>query len=72
MRSLEEAFADSSTRVVDYMGPIGQSCESWHPDKYAIGSIMLAPGSLLGKAMLGAYRHVWPTVRRLRGRGETA
>jgi len=66
-RSLERAFGAPAVNAIDFMGPVGQSCESWLPERYAIGKALIAPGRVVGRAMLGAYRHVWPTVKRLRG-----
>ena len=68
MRVLNWCFNNDSIDMLDFLGPLTQSTSSWKPVPYTVGRVMLAPRSLYGRAILGAYRHVWPAVKRLSGR----
>jgi CelD/BcsL family acetyltransferase involved in cellulose biosynthesis len=67
MHVIERAAHSRSIDMLDFIGPISQACENWNPGRYTVGRVMFAPRSLFGRAMLGAYRHVWPAVKRMRG-----
>ena len=67
MHVLEHCFRDPAIQQLDFVGPISRSTESWMTSRYKVGRVMFAPKSFLGRALLGAYRHVWPAIKRLRG-----
>jgi hypothetical protein len=70
MRVLERCFADPAIEQLDFIGPLTQSTASWLGEPYTVGRLMFAPKSYFGRAVMGAYRHVWPAVKRLRGQRE--
>ena len=38
----------------------------WKPTGYPVGRLVIAPRRLLARAVVHAYKHCWPCVRRLR------
>lgn len=72
MRVLEHCFLDPVVEQVDFSGPLTKSDSSWLGESYTVGRLMFAPKSYFGRAVMGAYRHVWPAVKRLRGQREEA
>jgi hypothetical protein len=69
---LEHLFWDADCRALDAVGPATAATDKWQPDSYPLGRLVVAPRRLLGRALLYAYRHVWPTLRRWRGTSEEA
>jgi CelD/BcsL family acetyltransferase involved in cellulose biosynthesis len=67
-RILDQLHAQGGWKLIDCVGPITEATSRWRPDTCTIGRLVLAPRKLVGRIALGTYRHVWPTIRWLRGR----
>lgn len=59
-------FGDPWRRAIDHM-TFSEAHQKWQPTTYCVGRLVIAPRRLLARAVLHAYRHCWPYVRRLRG-----
>lgn len=66
-RMLEAFHADPECRAVDCLGPITDAHRKWKPSPYTLGRIVVAPGRMLGRMALCAYKRLRPKLRRLRG-----
>jgi CelD/BcsL family acetyltransferase involved in cellulose biosynthesis len=56
---LERFHAEPGRRAIDCMGPLSDAHRRWRPVEYGVGRVVVAPGGLLGRMALSAYRH-WP------------
>ena len=45
---------------IDFLGPIDQAVERWHPIRYPIGRLIVAPRGLPGRGLVFAARHMLP------------
>jgi CelD/BcsL family acetyltransferase involved in cellulose biosynthesis len=64
---LERFFHTGSHRIFDCLGPASEATLRWQTSDYAAGRVVIAPKRLLGTAVLYAYQHLVPTIRRWRG-----
>jgi CelD/BcsL family acetyltransferase involved in cellulose biosynthesis len=60
---LRAFFATGETAVFDCVGPATDFTRKWQTREYTVGRVAIAPGRLLGQAVLAAYKHVWPTLK---------
>lgn len=63
---LEHFFHTRSQRTFDFIGPLSAASSKWQTSRYTIGRIVVAPRQMFGQAMIYAYRHLWPTLKRWR------
>jgi CelD/BcsL family acetyltransferase involved in cellulose biosynthesis len=61
----EQFFADPQRKAVDFMGVLTDATGKWSSHSYPVGRIVVARQGLVGRGVLGGYRHVWPQLRRL-------
>jgi hypothetical protein len=64
----EHFFADPQRKAVDFMGVLTDATGKWSSRSYPVGRIVVARQGLVGRGVLGGYRHVWQQLRRLRRR----
>ena len=64
---LKRMHGGPDRRAYDFMGPITDAFSRWRPSTYTVGRAAIAP-RLIGRTLLGAYKHGWPLVRRLRSK----
>jgi hypothetical protein len=66
---LMESFQKNNTcRAIDCMGPMSPALRHWRPDSYSIGRLIVSDRNLTGRALVAAYKHASPPIRRLRSR----
>ena len=66
-RLLERLHNEGSVHALDFMGPLTESLARWQPTTYDVGRIAVALRHPLGLTAMYAYKHWWPTIRRLKG-----
>ncbi|MFW6170292.1 MAG: GNAT family N-acetyltransferase [Planctomycetota bacterium] len=54
---LHHFSASNDINVIDFVGPADDAVRRWHPRYYAMGRLLMAPPTLLGRAMVSASRH---------------
>ncbi len=74
MRWLEALFAAGEPQTLDFWGELAPWTESWSNDSYAVGRIVAAGPSPLGRSLVYAYENWRPRLKKLRDylRGEKA
>jgi CelD/BcsL family acetyltransferase involved in cellulose biosynthesis len=74
MRWLEALFASGEPQTLDFWGELAPWTESWSTDSYAMGRIVAAGPSPLGRSLVYAYENWRPRLKKLRDylRGEKA
>lgn len=72
MRWLESLFASGRPQTLDFWGELAPWTESWSNASYAVGRIVAAGPSPLGRSLLYAYENWRPRLKQLRDywRGE--
>lgn len=55
-RMLEAFHADPDRRAIDCIGPMTEAHRSWRPATHAVGRVVVAPRSVLGRLAVLAYR----------------
>jgi len=64
---LERFFSLPEYQTLDFLGPMTEAHAHWRPETYTVGRLAVGLPSLRGRALVAAYRHLWPWVRRCRG-----
>jgi len=67
---LQEYFEDPNIRVLDTLGILCDTKAKWCNRSYPMGKLVVETGSARGKAVVGMYQHVWPSLKKLRGKEE--
>ena len=62
-------FADPERTALDFQGEMTSSHAAWLPERYSIGRVLIAPRAMTGRMAVWGYKHIWPSVRKLRRRG---
>jgi CelD/BcsL family acetyltransferase involved in cellulose biosynthesis len=68
---LRRFHAEEVYGAVDFLGPITAAHRAWRPDAYTVGRWFVAVRGLSARAALGAYRRLWPRLRRVSRRGDS-
>lgn len=63
---LERFFAEPDRKALDFQGPMTKAHAAWLPATYTIGRMAIAPGPLLGRLAVWAYRTLRPCLRAIR------
>jgi hypothetical protein len=66
MRWLERLFAGGRRQTLDFWGELAPWTESWSTRSYAVGRIVAAGPSRLGRSLVYAYENWRPRLKRLR------
>jgi len=66
---LERFYGLPEYHTLDFQGPLSDAHARWQPQTYTVGRLAVGLPGLRGRVLVGAYRHVWPWVRRLRAKG---
>lgn len=66
-RLIEALFDAPDVQVVDFQGPLTEALAGWSTRTYAIGRVLIARPSFVGKSLLGGYPLAASIVRRWRG-----
>jgi CelD/BcsL family acetyltransferase involved in cellulose biosynthesis len=66
---LERAHRDGNLDWVDFLGPASTATSKWATHDYAIDRVVIALRGALGRGIVGAYRHGWPWLHRIRTMG---
>ncbi|NIL95697.1 MAG: GNAT family N-acetyltransferase [Planctomycetales bacterium] len=67
-RLFERFFADPQRKEVDFMGVLTDATAKWSTRSYPAGRMVVTRSGLVGRAVMGGYRHVWPQLRSLHRR----
>jgi CelD/BcsL family acetyltransferase involved in cellulose biosynthesis len=63
---VERFHNEDDRRLIDCLGPVSEAVSKCQPATYGMGRLVVAPRSLLGRALFCGYKHIWPQIRRLR------
>lgn len=63
---LERFHSLREYHTLDFQGPLSDAHARWRPERYTVGRLAVGRPGLRGGVLVGAYRHVWPWLRRLR------
>ncbi len=63
---LERFHSLAEYHTLDFQGPLSEAHAHWRPETYTVGRLAVGLPGLRGQAVVAAYRHVWPWLRRLR------
>ncbi len=61
---LERMFLSGDYRRLDCVGPTSPATAKWETTEYIVGRQVIAPRRLGSQAVMYAYQHLWPTLRR--------
>ncbi len=63
---LEALHAEPDCGAIDFLGEMTDAHQKWKPTTYDVGRFTIAPGRMLGRMALSAYKYWRPQVGRLR------
>jgi len=70
--TLENYFTHRTFQVLDTLGVLDAAKAKWCTRKYRLDRGLLSTGSCTGNALVAAYEHIWPRLRKGLGRPRPA
>ncbi len=64
---LEQSFAHSDHRAIDFLGPLSDATAKWSTNAYGIGRLAVSTGGAAGRALIWGMNNVWNRYTNRRG-----